>query len=716
MSTVIQFQPKSQHDAKANLADFIEYSKKLQPLGVDQPFESNIWSARKAIHHRQGNASVNLRFTQIVEINGELQKKTSPKSMQKLMEEPFLSFAKAMICYKYALAPTTDIRRSYYALRHLYVALYRTTGSLCPTEITATVLDLACQHLINTYKDPYRFGLELQQVHAMMMEFRMVSRPTGWKSFIPFVGSLNRRSGKEFDELRMKKLPAPAALDALAYIFNNPKDNSDIATSSICALLLCDPDRIVEVITGPLDCIAKDQVSVNGNLKSGLYLRWFPAKGADPTLKPVIPSMADTARRAIANLEKLGAPARKIALWYEKNPTRIYLPSHLEHMRSKQLLTTKDVIAILFDKELPKSSAQNWVKNNIPAIGKLRKAKNKATDPFIPFTLVEQKVLSKLPKGFPVLNPKIGLKYSQALCVCRLDEIKGDTPYVGMLEPINYDKVRSRLTGNKSTPSIFEKHGLTDEDGSKLTVRSHMFRHYLSMVGITGGLSDIESNKWAGRKNSSHLRTYNSQSDNDVLANVRNAIALNKPELGPLANMDTRLFINRAEFANIRVITAHTTEFGHCLHDYATLPCQLHGDHINCNEHVVIKGEIEQEKNLRCEQTETCSLLEKAKVAMTEEEYGANMWVQEHSAKLDRIDQIVSLLDDPNTPAGAVIQASGVVPPSRIQQAIEDRLKNSSTPLFGGMIQSMADVHTLLENQIKNETSNDQDQNASSQS
>lgn len=706
MNTVIQFQPKSQHDAKANLADFIEYSKKLQPLGVDQPFESNIWAAGKAIHHRQGNAKVSFRFTQIVEINGELQKKIPPKSIQKLMEEPFLSFAKAMICYKYALVPTTDIRRSYYALRHLYVALDRTTGSLCPTEITATVLDLACQLLINTYKDPYRFGIELQQIHETMMEFRMVSRPTGWKSFIPLEKNWNRRSGKEFDELRMKKLPAPAALDALAYIFNNPKDNADIAISSICALLLCDPDRIVEVITGPLNCIAKDQVPVNGNLNSGLYLRWFPAKGADPMLKPVTPPMADTARRAIANLEKLGAPARKIALWYEKNPTNIYLPSHLKHMRSKSLLTTEDVSEIMFDNKLLTSNTYTWIKTNIPNISALRKAKKNSRDPYIPFPLLEQLVLSMLPQGFPILNPKTGLKYSEALCVCRVGEIKGETPYVGMLQAIGYDFVRSRLTGNKSTPTIFEKHGFTDEDGSKLIVRTHMFRHYTSMVGITGGLSDIESNKLAGRKSSSHLRTYNSQSDNDVLANVRNAIALNKPELGPLANMDTRLFINRAEFANIRVITAHTTEFGHCLHDYATLPCQLHGDHINCNEHVVIKGEIEQEKNLRCEQTETCSLLEKAKVAMTDEEYGANMWVQEHSAKLDRINQIVSLLDDPNTPAGAVIQASGVVPPSRIQQAIEDRLKNSSTPLFGGMIKSMADVHTLLENQIKNETSN----------
>lgn len=219
--------------------------------------------------------------------------------------------------------------------------------------------------------------------------------------------------------------------------------------------------------------------------------------------------------------------------------------------------------------------------------------------------------------------------------------------------------------------SIFDKHGLTDELGGSLSIKSHMFRHYLTMVGKAGGLSDVESNKWAGRANAAHMRTYNSRSDRDVVADVRNAIALNKPGLGPLANMDTRMFINRAEFANIRVISAHTTDLGHCLHDFATLPCQLHGDHINCNEHVVIKGEVEQEKNLRCLQAETCSLLEKAKTAMSEGEYGASMWVDDHTKKLERINQIVHFLDDPNTPIGAVIQSSGIVPPSRLKQAME---------------------------------------------
>ena len=700
MNNVILFQRKSQHDAKANLVDFIEFAKGLKPLGVDQPFASNKWSAGKAMHLRQGNKEESLHFTQLLEIDGKLQKGLQSNGSLKLMEEPFLSFAKAMVCYSYALAPSSSIKHFLYAFRHLHVALLRTTGSLCPSGITVDVLNITCQLLMETYQTPYAYGLALHAIYATMVESRLVSIPTIWKSFIPHQHNQSRRSGKEFDAARKKKLPSPAALDGLAYIFNHPKDNVDIAVTSVCALLLCDPDRIVEVITGPLDCIAMQGVDVTGNRLKGLYLRWFPAKGADPMKKPVVPCMADVCLRAIDNLKTLGAPARELARWYEDNPTKIYLPPHLEDLRPKRLLSKEDLNAILFDSKRPISNMGTWVKINMPEYGTTYKTKKRPDEPYIPFAKFEKVVLALLPAGFPVLNPTTGVKYSEALCICRFAELTDAAPYLCVLKPISYSLVAKRLKGAKSVQSIFDKHGLTDENGDSMFIKSHMFRHYLTMVGKAGGLSDMESNKWAGRANASHMATYNSRSDRDVLANIRNAVASNKPEVGPLANMDTRMFTNRAEFANIRVISAHTTELGHCLHDFATLPCPLHGDHIFCNEHVVIKGEVEQEKNLRCEQAETCSLLEKAKTAMSEGEYGASMWVDDHTKKLERVNQIIHFLDDPNTPIGAVIQPSGIVPPSRLKQAMEGRLLASGAPLCGGMIRSMADVHTILGNQI----------------
>lgn len=185
MSNVILFTPKSQHDAKANLLDFIEFAKGLNPLGVDQPFANNEWSAGKAIYLREGNLERMMTFTRLVEVDGKLQKGKQSKKNLTFMKEPFLSFAKAMICYSYAVGPSTAIFRSLATLRHLHVALLRTTGSLCPSGITADVLDNTCQLLLETYKSPSALGLILQSMYATMVESRLVSIPTVWKSFIP---------------------------------------------------------------------------------------------------------------------------------------------------------------------------------------------------------------------------------------------------------------------------------------------------------------------------------------------------------------------------------------------------------------------------------------------------------------------------------------------------------------------------------------------------
>jgi hypothetical protein len=700
MSNVILFQPKSQHDAKANLADFIEFAKGLKPLGVDQPFESNEWAAGRPVFFREGNKKSFLRFTQLLEIDGNLQNGNQSRSLLKLMDEPFLSFAKALICYRFSIVSNSTITMYLHALRHMYRALLKLTGSLCPSGITPDVLNLTCQSFTEIYKFPREIGKTLESIYAMMVEFNLVSIPTVWKTIIPFDYKSLKRSGKEFDAARYKKLPSPLALEALAHIFNNPKDNSDIAVTSVCAILLSNPARIVEVTSGPLDCIAMEEVSVKGKALPGLCLRWYPAKKGDPLLKPVIPSMAEVARRAIKNLQKLGAPARELALWYENNPTKIYLPPHMEHLRSKPLLSYLDLNAILFDSKRLIQSMGTWIKRTMPQYGSKVGSRKRSDLAYIPFADLEKVILSMLPVGFPVLNPIIGVKYSEALCIVRAAELTGYPPYLCVLQPITSGRICHSLNGSGGFPSIFDIHGWTDEKGDSLAIRSHMFRHYLTMVGKAGGLSDMESNKWAGRANAAHMRTYNNISDRDILATIRNAVALNKPELGPLANMDNRMFISRAEFANIRVISAHTTDLGHCVHDFATFPCQLHGDHINCNEHVVIKGELEQENNLRCLQAETCTLLEKAKTAMSEGEYGASMWVDDHTKKLERVNQIIQFLDDPNTPNGAVIQASGIEPASRIKQAMEGRLQTSGKPLIWESIESLSDVHAILENQV----------------
>lgn len=487
MSNVALFQPKSQLDANANLVDFIEFAKKLDPLGVVQSFENNSWSAGKAIFIRESHRSYSINFTRLIEVDGKPSKEAHPRSGAPLMAEPFLSFAKAMICYIFALEPSTAIKFKATTLRYLHFALLNKTGCLCPSGVNPEVLNFTCQLLIAKYRNSYQYGIHLQHLYATMTDLRLVSIPIVWRSFIHLPDSNTRRSGKEFDALRNKRLPNPLALDGLAYIFNNPKDKADIAVTSVCALLLCDPDRIIEVLTASVNCIATDEEWINGFPEPGLTLRWFPAKKGNPMRKPVIPSMAGIARRAIDNLRKLGEPARKLARWYEINPTKIYLPPHLESLRSKRFLSREDLNAILFDGKRLTKYTKDWINSNIPQYKVTSDNKTRSSEPYIPFEVVQKAILALLPKGFPVLNPETGVKFSDALCICRVSELT-HAPYLCVLQPMTYSMMFGRLNSYGKHLTIFEKHGMTDEIGGPLFIKSHMFRHYLSSVGIAGGL------------------------------------------------------------------------------------------------------------------------------------------------------------------------------------------------------------------------------------
>jgi hypothetical protein len=158
---------------------------------------------------------------------------------------------------------------------------------------------------------------------------------------------------------------------------------------------------------------------------------------------------------------------------------------------------------------------------------------------------------------------------------------------------------------------------------------------------------------------------------------VRAAIGDENKMFGPLAHTPKNTLITRDQFATLKVLTAHTTDLGYCIHDFSMLPCQIHRDCINCDEHVCVKGDQVREQAIRFHRNETTALLASAKEALGEGEFGANRWVEHQSMTLQRLDQLCTILDDPKVPDGAIIQPAGVIPASRLEQARQQREQKS---------------------------------------
>lgn len=677
MAEVTVFKPKVELAAEANLHDFIAFARtELTIFGANLDFDANVWDVSSRASLKGRNTRYSLHFTTFPSSH-------SAKDGQP-MPEPFNSFAKAYTRNLYAFSDAKVDSALMAGLRALLQALLEAGNEPSPSVATLHHFQRASVILSERFKSADGQNRILERMSEFLTENRLVSVPLTWRKATSKPLSTTTRVGAEFDARRQARLPAPEALGAIAEIFHVATAPSDVAVTSICALLTSAPNRANEVLHLPVNCEAT-MVDAEGAEVFGL--RWRPSKNGGAIVKWVVSAMADVAKEAVAKLSALSEEARKVALWYEANPGKVYLPPHLEHLRNKPRLTNREVCAILFrdppNKLKPEQQGAKWCSNQgIPSKWEGGSPAQGGCNT-VAFEDFEKAVLALLPRGFPIANKETGLRYSEALCLTLRNEMTATLAvYRCAITLIDYSALQTRLIGRKTVKSIFDKFGYQDSNGGPLRLTSHQFRHYLNTLAQMGGLSQLDIAKWSGRAKVAQNAIYDHQSDRDVLAMVRAAIGDENKMFGPLAHTPKNTLISRDQFANLRVLTAHTTDYGYCIHDFTMLPCQTHRDCLNCDEQVCIKGDAVREKAIRMCQAETRTLLNHAKEAVEDGELVANRWVAHQSLTLQRLDQLCAILDDPAVPDGAIIQPTGVVPPSRLEQAAEQRRLKTEAPLL----------------------------------
>jgi len=475
--------------------------------------------------------------------------------------------------------------------------------------------------------------------------------------------------GEEFDARRLSRLPSPASLSALASIFNMATDPSDIVVTSVMAILCAAPERINEALRLGIDSEVLQKDSAQGPDVYGL--RWFPSKGAAPQVKWIINSMTDVVKKAFLNVRRIGDPARKIAEWYESNPTRLFLPDELQYLRGKEYLTKEYLAELLFDGPVARTVTDYWCKGNQVAIYQVH---GKSC---VRFDEVERAVISMLPMGFPIADRDHGLRYSKMLFLIRRNELhSARTTYRCMFSHVGTGDINVRLSAKSHlSKSIFEKHNFREPDGGPISTSTHKIRHYLNTLAQLGGMSQLDIALWSGRARVSENNVYDHVSNRDVLEMVRAAVGDPDRAKGPLARLRGTQLVNRSDFAKLKVATAHTTDFGYCIHDFSLLPCQAHQDCLNCDEQVCVKGDSEKVVRLKLLIKETRDLLSKAEIAQHDQLAGSDRWVRHQKRTMERAESLLRILENPSVPAGSVISVSVTLMPSRLAMAVEERQK-----------------------------------------
>ena len=383
-------------------------------------------------------------------------------------------------------------------------------------------------------------------------------------------------------------------------------------------------------------------------------------------IKWVIKSMEEIAKEAIKKLKKHTKEARKIALWYENNPGKLFLPKGCEHLRNNILLTQAEISEII---GLARENGTSWAKTNgIEPINRKQHSYQYR------FKDVENAIVDMLPKGFPIYDQETGLKYSDALILVHKNlfhEQRGT--YRCMFETVGTDNINAEMgSGEKhDKSSIFSRLEIKDSAGNSFKITSHQFRHWLNTIAQNAGLSQLHIAKWSGRKDIRQNATYDHVTGSELIARAHE---LSGGKLfGPIADFVMHAPMSREEFLKLAFPTAHVTEYGYCIHDWTMMPCEKYRDCLLCTEHLCVKGNL-RTANLKTKLSETEELVRRAQIATDEGYFGADRWLEHHQRILAVLRGHKEILDDSTIPEDSVYQLSDIREFSPVSHAIEERM------------------------------------------
>ena len=637
---LLNFTPRAELEPSSNLKAFIELCKGSEVLGARRQFDENVW----VVGYLKGQNKVQRAVFSTLEASG--QNKPEPS-----LPQPFLEFAKAALVYLHDKRPVTSQSVRVAALRCLEAALRESSKCSRPTAIDEMVLDSAVELAKNQVSPAvaYRIAGQLEYIADFMKSKGFILLRQRWVHGVKKPQELGSRISKAALEARQNKLPSAATLRALGGIFQEAVEPGDVLVSSYTALMLCAPERINEALRLQRNCL----VEGDREYREKLGLRWPGSKGFEDTTKWLPSAMASVAREAVANLLKVTTSGQKLAAWYTANPTKLYLHENAVHLRDQEILTLSEIALVLWNDDTATAAATVWAQTT----KKLPKQSLDGRRIGFLFEDVERAVLAMLPGTFPYVPgaPELLCKDSMVvICTNELHAVRAT--YLCMFSCADYTTLTTQFGAYKDRKSIFERFQYTEDDGTPIEMHSHSLRHYLNMLAQAGGLSSTEIALFSGRKDVKQNRAYDHLTSEEVQAPVSQALASGfTSELEPVFS-EGRELVQRDEFKGLGLRAAHTTEYGWCVHDFASEPCQMYRDCINCEEQECIKGEAQKEENLRLLKSETEYFLKTAKEALSEEEFGADTWVKHQSDTLERVCALLAIFEDPLVPTGARIR------------------------------------------------------------
>lgn len=654
MGDLVHFIARASRDGRSNLSEFIELARdELTAFGEGGAWESDTW--------RDGQAVVFATKTQ----------KLTPYVFTP-MAEPFKQFAKAYLRYHYSHNPVKSAAYMMAGLRCVEAALLAARGKADVLLLNGAVMNLAAEKCREFYRSDgsrCNAGRHIKSIFDFVREQRFVPGLPAWKSPFKKPMSLAETLAESGRAHRESRLPPNDSMLALAELFSTADDAESRFYSSIMILLMATPSRIGEVLALPTDCIQWEPDDA-GTMQ--MCLRWRASKGKGDMKKWILPVMREVVQEAVDRLIEIGAPARGAARFAFDHPGMFFPHGSCivdPAVTPDALLSEDEAYAALELKA--RSRGMGAGSFDLASLRADKRVALLAGRREISYRDLAEYVLKTYGgKHWPSIDEGGSVKVWDALCLHRCNEfhrVFKARQFSWRLPTAT--EVNSRLTPEHGR-SLFEAKGFRRRDGSGVRLTTHQPRHWLSTMSERAGMDDYTLAQWAGRAKVADNRHYDHRSPEERLESAKAVMAFERPSL--LERFKERRPVTYAELGVRRLGAAKATLYGMCVHDYAMTPCERQRECMTCKEHVCIKGDHVTLGRIRLLEAQTAALLEHARSAQEDGDFGADRWVDNHKWKLAHVRSMRMALENPATQDGAVLKIPEGHDPSAVRRALMD--------------------------------------------
>ncbi|SDR87967.1 integrase [Pseudomonas oryzae] len=639
MSQVIEFIPKRELSAQQNLNAFIALAR--DHLSIWSDLEGFAWHANKWPTTHSAIRFVNFEHS-------DLHHSKSPEPHQ-LIHPALTEIAKAYLRYKHTLRPHKGINHEIRAFRIIEFALRQEMAVPDITKFKQRHWNIAVS-AVEPIASRQTICTILLGILKMLADLCILTvDPRFWRH--PYVGrhsyeAINGAGAP--NEAKAAKIPDQDALLAIAEVFSRgaseTHEDADIMVSCITGLLLSAPTRIGETLRLRTDCL-RDDYDKNSEIQH--YLAYWVPKIQQFTRKAIPRSMVEVTIESIKRLTYITEEGRRLAHYFETNPTKFYRHANCPNVPEDQKLMRDQVMQALGLSSL--GSCESFIKRHtgyhsltgftLNDLWQMVLTEHRALNPYFPY--------QESPESS--LHPP--LKMSESLLCFRRFQLgtRASTSPV-LLAPFDGGYYSGRLkTGNHRVESMnfFARNGY-----ETIRLKSHSFRHLLNRLGRSSGIPIGVLTEWSGRATTKQTRTY--LHDDPAKSAAKGAVVL-----GTIQEQEPQDPVTNEEAALYGQGPYHRSRYGICRRSWRAGPCNKFADCLNCSELLMCKGDKLAAEVIQQDRNNLVRTYTAAQQAIANGERAASRWTEKAGPQIERIDQLLVILHNPDIPNGSPIEIAG---------------------------------------------------------